>query len=99
MHIERTYAIRNTIRLTVTHIRPCENGYSKDYGFPQTEELVRDGFEDEFWLEGSRLGERFKDSPLHGVPHGFYDEHRYVEYWDYDPYGWADRAAENHYDL
>jgi hypothetical protein len=40
------------------------------------------------------LGERIKPSPFHQVPEGFYDDQEYAEYWDKDPYGWADYAAE-----
>ena len=71
-----------------------ENGYSKDYGFPHTKEYMRDGFMDEFWLRGSQLGERFKPSPFHRVPEGFYDDQKYADYWDHDHHGWADIAAE-----
>jgi hypothetical protein len=94
MHIERAGLFGNEILLRITHLRPRENGYSNDYGFPQDKEYKRNGFLDEFWLRGSQLGERMKPSPFHRVPEGFYDEQEYADYWDKDPYGWADYAAE-----
>lgn len=94
MHIDRAGLFGNEILLRITHLRPCENGYSNDYGFPQVKEYTRNGFLDEFWLRGSQLGERIKPSPFHGVPEGFYDDQEYADYWDRDPYGWADIAAE-----
>lgn len=94
MQIERTSVFGNEIILRVMHLRPCENGYSKDYGFPTVEEYTRDGFVDEFWLKGSQVGERFGESPFYRVPEGFYDDQQYAAYWDKDPYGWADIAAQ-----
>jgi hypothetical protein len=94
MRIERTGAFSGQISLKITHLRPCENGYSKDYGFPHDKEYMRDGFVDEFWLEGHKLGERFDMSPFSRVPPEFYDDHKFADFWDHDPYGWADYAAE-----
>ncbi len=96
MHIDRTYAILSEISLKITHLRPCENGYSKDFGFPLSKEFMRDGFVDEFWLRGNKLGERFGQSPFGRVPQEFYEDETYVNFWDEDkdPFGWADRAAE-----
>jgi hypothetical protein len=94
IHIDRAGLFGNEILLRITHLKPCENGYSNDYGFPQVKEYKRNGFLDEFWLRGSQLGERMKPSPFHRVPEGFYDDQEYADYWDKDPYGWADIAAE-----
>lgn len=94
MQIERTSVFGSEIILRIIHLRPCENGYSKDYGFPHVEEYTRDGFVDEFWLKGSQVGESFGESPFYRVPEGFYDDQQYAAYWDKGPYGWADIAAE-----
>jgi hypothetical protein len=95
MHIGRTYAYDNEISLNITHLKPCENGYSNDFGFPRVKGYMRDGFVDEFWLKAWQLGERFKESPFHRIPEEFYEDHKYAAYWDEDPYGWADYAAEH----
>jgi hypothetical protein len=96
MQIDRTYAVRNEISLKVTHLRPCENDYSKDYGFPRDKEFIRDGFVDEFWLRENQLGERFRPSPFGRAPEEFYQDNKFVDFWDKgkDPFGWADQAAE-----
>ena len=94
LHIDRAGLFGNEILLRITHLRPCENGYSNDYGFPQVKKYMRHGFLDEFWLRGSQLGERIKPSPFYRIPEGFYDDQEYADYWDKDPYGWADYAAE-----
>ena len=93
MHVERTAFGLEQIDFKVIHLRPCENGYSKNYGFPHVKDYVRDGFVDFFWLKGNQLAERFSDSPF-AFPEGFYDEQKYVNYWEEDPFGWADYAAE-----
>jgi len=87
MGLGRTYAPTSKITLRITHLRPCENGYSNDYGFPHVKEYMRDGFLDEFWLRGGQLGERIRPSPFSRVPQGFYDDRKYADYWDKDPYG------------
>lgn len=92
--IQRSYWWSNEIKLEITHLRPCENGYSSDYGFPHIKEYMQNGFLDEFWLRNDQLGEIFKPSPFYRVPEGFYDDQEYADYWNKDPYGWADYAAE-----
>jgi hypothetical protein len=94
MSIERSYAHSTEISLKISHLKPCDNGYSNDYGFPQVKEYMRDGFVDEFWLSGTQLGERFSESPFYRIPEGFYDDQEYADFWDKDPYGWADYATE-----
>ncbi len=97
MRIRRDYVFDSEIKLQITHLRPCENGYSNDYGFPHVMEYMRDGFVDEFWLKGTQLGERFQPTHFGGIPEGFYESQTYADYWNKDPYGWADYNAE-HYD-
>jgi len=58
---------------------------------------VRDGFVDFFWLKDNQLGEGFSDSPF-AFPEGFYDEQKHVNYWEEDPFGWADLWAESLYE-
>ena len=94
MRIERTSAFSAQISLKITHLRPCKNGYSNDYGFPHVKEYMRDGFVNEFWLKGHQLGERFDMSPFSSVPPRFYDDREFADFWDRDPYGWGDYAAE-----
>jgi hypothetical protein len=93
IRIERVYDYRNSISLKIIHLKPCENGYSSGYGFPHLKEYMRDGFIDQFWLSGSQLREEFSRSPFYRIPEGFYDDHEYVDFWENDPYGWADIAA------
>ena len=95
--VRREYVYYSEIKLQITHLKPCENGYSKDYGFPHGEEYTH-GFEEEFWLRGTELGERFKPSPFGNIPSEFYKEEKYADYWDKDPYGWADYAALPYYE-
>jgi hypothetical protein len=91
MHIERASAFRAKITLKTTHLTPCENGYPNDYGFPRVKKYMEEGFVDEFWLEGSKLGEGFEETPFYGaIPEEFYDDHEYAPYWEEDPYGWSD---------
>lgn len=94
MHIEKTYSLQSKVILNVTHLRPCDNGYSNDYGFPNDKEFRRDGFVDCFSLTGSQLTESFDSTRFGPVPPGYYDQEEYVDYLDKDPYGWADYAAE-----
>lgn len=97
IHIQRQYVYESDIKLQITHLRPCENGYSKDYGFPHGEEYTN-GFVEEFWLRGTELGQRFKPSPFGDIPSEFYKDEKYADYWAKDPYGWADYAAEPYYE-
>ncbi|MGA7076818.1 MAG: hypothetical protein WBZ42_09825 [Halobacteriota archaeon] len=92
--LQREYVYYSEIKLQITHLRPCENGFSRDYGFPHVKEYIRDGFVDEFWMKGTELGERFAPSRFGGVPDGFYEVQTYADYWDKDPYGWGERATE-----
>jgi hypothetical protein len=94
MHFEKTYSLQSTLILNVTHLRPCENGYSRDYGFPSDKEYARDGFVDRFSLTDRKLTESFDSSTFGPVPAGFYKQEEYVDYWAKDPYGWGDIAAE-----
>jgi hypothetical protein len=94
MRIQRTYGYSNKISLSITHLTPCENGYSKDYGFPLLKEYMRDGFVDNFWLSGAQLCEEFSQFPYYRVRKEVYEDQKFIDYWDDDPYGWADLAAE-----
>jgi hypothetical protein len=94
MQIKRTHAWTNKISLAITHLTPCENGYSKDYGFPLTKEYMRDGFIDSFSLSGDQLREVFSQPPYFRVRKEVYEDQKLIDYWDNDPYGWADFAAE-----
>jgi hypothetical protein len=97
LHITQTSNERVRIELNVIHLQPCENGYSKDYGFPNIKEFAENGFVDTFTLEGQQLIESFYENPFGPVPENFYYMNESIDYWDEDPYGWADYATESLY--
>jgi hypothetical protein len=80
----------NEIELEVTHLNPRENGYSKDYGFPNLDLFEKNGFKDIFKItEEGVLDERFKI-----LPSG--DSFKGIDDID-DPEGFADYLADPEY--
>jgi len=77
------------IKLEVTHLDPMQNGFSKDYGFPQARLLVERGFVNEFdlrgrWTESFRMLRRER-------------QHNGLDEYD-DPDGIAQEYADLEYD-
>jgi hypothetical protein len=71
------------IRLEVEHLKPRDDGYSQDYGYPDVDLFDMYGFVDIFTLRPGELEERFKIRYAAIPPERFHRD-------DKDPEGYAD---------
>ena len=78
------------MRLEVEHMKPCDDGYSQDYGYPDVDLFDSYGFMDIFTLRPGELEERFK------IRYAAIPSERFLRD-DQDPEGYADLLQEIEY--
>ena len=78
------------VRLEVEHLKPCEDGYSKDYGYTDVDLFDKYGFIDIFTLRPGELEEKFK------IRYAAIPSERFLRD-DKDPEGHADLLQDIEY--